>query len=311
MLLMNNVLLVVAAASVLLGTLYPLALDALGLGKISVGPPYFESVFVPLMVPALLLIGVGPIARWKSASLPELAVRLRWAAGASIIVALVLPFTLGQWSWGVSAGLLLAAWIAFTTVSALIHRLRGAAGATLAARLRASSLSYYGMLLAHLGVAVFVVGVTLVRGYGSEKDVRIEPGETVELSGYVFRLAGVAEVNGPNYVAARGTIEVTRDGKRVATMHPEKRMYTVQQMPMTEAAIDTGVTRDLYVSLGEPVDGGAWIVRVYHKPFVDWIWGGAFVMALGGILAISDRRYRLARKTEREASASAGVAAAR
>jgi cytochrome c-type biogenesis protein CcmF len=311
MLLTNNVLLVVAAASVLLGTLYPLALDALGLGKISVGPPYFESVFVPLMVPALLLIGVGPIARWKSASLPELAVRLRWAAGASIIVALVLPFTLGRWSWGVSAGLLLAAWIAFTTVSALIHRLRGAAGATLAARLRASSLSYYGMLLAHLGVAVFVVGVTLVRGYGSEKDVRIEPGETVELSGYVFRLAGVGEVNGPNYVAARGTIEVTRDGKRVATMHPEKRVYTVQQMPMTEAAIDNGFTRDLYVALGEAVSPTAWILRVWVKPFIDWIWGGCVVMALGGFLAVADRRYRIAaRPVAQTSSAPLGTGAA-
>jgi cytochrome c-type biogenesis protein CcmF len=311
MLLMNNVLLVVAAASVLLGTLYPLVLDALGLGKISVGPPYFESVFVPLMVPALLLIGVGPIARWKNASLPELAVRLRWAAGASIIVALVLPFTLGKWSWGVSAGLLLAAWIAFTTVSALIHRLRGAAGATLAARLRASSPSYYGMLLAHLGVAVFVVGVTMVRGYGSEKDVRIEPGETVELSGYVFRLAGVREVNGPNYVAARGTIEVTRDGKRVTTLYPEKRVYTVQQMPMTEAAIDTGLTRDLYVALGEAVSPTAWILRVWVKPFVDWIWFGCVIMALGGLLAVADRRYRIAaRPAARTSSAPIDAGAA-
>jgi cytochrome c-type biogenesis protein CcmF len=302
MLLTNNVLLVVAAASVLLGTLYPLALDALGLGKISVGPPYFESVFVPLMVPALLLIGVGPIARWKNASLPELAVRLRWAAGASIVVALVLPFTLGQWSWGVSAGLLLAAWIAFTTVSALVHRLKGAAGATLAAKLRGSSLSYYGMLLAHLGVAVFVVGVTMVRGYGSEKDVRIEPGETVELSGYVFRFDGVREVNGPNYVAARGTIEVTRDGKRVTTLYPEKRVYTVQQMPMTEAAIDSGVTRDLYVALGEAVSPTAWILRVWVKPFVDWIWFGCVIMALGGLLAVTDRRYRIAARPAAQAS---------
>jgi cytochrome c-type biogenesis protein CcmF len=303
MLLTNNVLLVVAAASVLLGTLYPLALDALGLGKISVGPPYFESVFVPLMVPALLLIGVGPIARWKNASLPELAVRLRWAAGASIVVALVLPFTLGRWSWGVSAGLLLAAWIAFTTVSALVHRLRTAVGATFALRLRASSLSYYGMLLAHLGVAVFVVGVTMVRGYGSEKDVRIEPGETVELSGYVFRLEGVREVSGPNYVAARGTIEVTRDGKRVTTLYPEKRVYTVQQMPMTEAAIDSGLTRDLYVALGEAVSPTAWILRVWVKPFIDWIWFGCVIMALGGLLAVADRRYRIAaRRTPQPSS---------
>ena len=309
MLLTNNVLLIVAAGSVLLGTLYPLALDALGLGKISVGPPYFETVFVPLMVPALLLIGVGPIAKWKSASLPDLFTRLKWAAGASLVVALVLPFTLGHWTWGVSMGLLLAAWIAFTTLAALVHRLRSAAGANLRAKLRASSLSYYGMLVAHLGVAVFVVGVTMVRGYGSEKDVRMEPGETVELAGYVFRFGGAVEIEGPNYTAARGTIEVTRDGKAVATMHPEKRVYTVQQMPMTEAAIDTGLTRDLYVAMGEAVSPKAWIIRVWVKPYVDWIWGGCVIMALGGLLAAADRRYRIApRALAQTASASAGPA---
>jgi len=293
MLLTNNVLLVVACASVLLGTLYPLALDALGMGKISVGPPYFESVFVPLMVPALFLIGVGPIARWKNARLPDLATRLRWAAVVSVIVALVLPFTLGHWSWGVSGGLLLAAWIAATTITGLVHRLRSAPGQTLRAKLRASSLSYYGMLVAHIGVAVFVVGVTLVKGYGQEKDVRMDVGETVELAGYVFRFGGVREVQGPNYTAARATIEVSRNGKPVKTMYPEKRIYLVQQNPMTEAAIDTGFTRDLYIALGESVQGSAWIVRVQHKPFVLWIWLGAVIMAIGGVLAASDRRYRI------------------
>jgi cytochrome c-type biogenesis protein CcmF len=302
MLLTNNVLLVVACASVLLGTLYPLALDALGMGKISVGPPYFETVFVPLMVPALFLIGVGPIARWKNARLPDLATRLRWAAAVSVIVALVLPFTLGHWSWGVSGGLLLAAWIAATTATAFVHRLRNAAGPLLT-RLRASSLSYYGMLVAHIGVAVFVVGVTVVKGYGQEKDVRMDVGETVELAGYVFRFGGVHEVQGPNYVAARATIEVSRNGKPVRTMYPEKRMYLVQQNPMTEAAIDTGFTRDLYVALGESVQGGAWIVRVQHKPFVLWIWLGAVIMAIGGVLAACDRRYRIAARDSAPAEA--------
>jgi cytochrome c-type biogenesis protein CcmF len=304
MLLTNNVLLIVAAGAVLLGTLYPLALDALGLGKISVGPPYFETVFVPLMVPALILIGVGPIARWKSASLPELATRLKWAALASIVVALVLPFTMGKWTWGVSAGLLLAAWIAFTTIAALVHRVRGAAGATLMAKLRTSSSSYYGMLVAHLGVAIFVVGVTMVTGYGSETDVRMEPGQTAQLAGYTFRFDGAREVDGPNYVAARGTVTVTRDGKPVSVMHPEKRIYQVQQMPMTEAAIDTGVTRDLYVAMGESVSATAWIVRIWVKPFVDWIWFGCVVMALGGLLAASDRRYRIAPRGAAQASAT-------
>jgi cytochrome c-type biogenesis protein CcmF len=294
MLLLNNVVLLVAAGSVLLGTLYPLALDALGLGKISVGPPYFETVFVPLMVPALVLMGVGPLARWKDAPLPELAVRLRWAAAASIVVALVLPWVLGHWSWGVSFGLLLAAWIVASSLAGLVHRMRSSAGATLRAKLRSASRAYYGMVVAHIGIAIFVVGVTMVRGYGVEKDVRMEVGETVEVSGYVFRFGGVREVKGPNYLAARGTLEVTHDGSPVTTLHPEKRVYLVQQNPMTEAAIDSGFTRDLFVALGEPVGDTAWVVRVQHKPFIGWIWGGCVVMALGGALAMSDRRYRVA-----------------
>ena len=293
LLLVNNVLLVVAGASVLLGTLYPLALDALGLGKISVGPPYFESVFAPLMAPALFLMGIGPLARWKSASLPNLATRLAWAAGVSVIVALVLPFTMGRWSWGVSVGLLLAAWIAAASVTSLVQRLRSTPGATLAARLRGSSASYYGMLIAHTGIAVFVTGVTLVNGYGEEKDVRMEPGETVAVTGYTFRFIGTREVEGPNYSAVRATVEVMRGERRVATLYPEKRVYTVQQNPMTEAAIDSGVTRDLYVALGEAVSPTAGVVRVQYKPVITWIWFGCIIMALGGALAVSDRRYRV------------------
>jgi cytochrome c-type biogenesis protein CcmF len=158
------------------------------------------------------------------------------------------------------------------------------------------------MLLAHCGVGVFIVGVTMVRGYETEKDVRMAVGDTVAAAGYVFRLDGLEQVPGPNYQATRGIVRVTREGKDVASLYPEKRFYTVQQMPMTEAAIDPGLTRDLYVSLGEPLGEGAWVVRVYHKPFVDWIWGGGFLMALGGLIAVSDRRYRLARKTAGEPS---------
>jgi cytochrome c-type biogenesis protein CcmF len=201
---------------------------------------------------------------------------------------------MGKWTWGVSGGLLLAAWIAFTTFAALVHRLRSAAGATLGAKIRSSSTSYYGMLVAHLGVAIFVVGVTMVGGYGSETDVRMEPGQTASLAGYTFRFDGAKEVDGPNYVAARGTISVSRDGKPVTVMHPEKRVYTVQQMPMTEAAIDAGITRDLYVAMGEAVSATAWVIRIWVKPFVDWIWFGCVIMALGGLLAASDRRYRIA-----------------
>ncbi len=293
MLLANNVLLAVAAGSVLLGTLYPLFLDALNLGKISVGPPYFDAVFVPLMTPALFLMGIGPLARWKEASLPEVAVRLKWALGVSLATALLLPLVLGRWTPLVAFGLLLAAWIIAASVVTLKYRLSRHDG-NLGERLRAQPPAYYGMLLAHCGVAVFIIGVTLVKGYETERDVRMAVGDSVTVGGYVFRFDGVREVTGPNYSGARGAIDVSRDGRHVEVLHPEKRVYNVQRMPMTEAAIDTGIFGDLYVSLGEPVSGGAWSVRVYHKPFVTWIWGGCIIMALGGFWALSDRRYRVA-----------------
>ncbi|OJY55191.1 heme lyase CcmF/NrfE family subunit [Thiobacillus sp. 0-1251] len=304
MLLANNVILVVAAGSVLLGTLYPLVLDALRLGKISVGPPYFDTVFAPLMAPAIFLMGVGPFARWKSASLPDLAVRLRWAFGISLVSALLLPVVLGHWSPMISFGLLLALWVFATTTLNLWNRVRPTMGASVPQRLGNQSRSYYGMLLAHLGVGVFIVGVTLVKGYQVEKDVRMEVGDTATIGAYQFVFKGVTETPGPNYMASRGAIDILKNGRLERTLAPEKRMYFATQMPMTEAAIDPGLIRDLYVSLGEPVGKGAWVVRVYYKPFVDWIWGGCLVMALGGAMALSDRRYRMARR--REPAALAG-----
>ncbi|MBI3042530.1 MAG: heme lyase CcmF/NrfE family subunit [Betaproteobacteria bacterium] len=310
MLLTNNVLLVVAAGSVLLGTLYPLFLDALSLGKISVGPPYFETVFVPVMAAAAFLMGVGPVARWKQAALPELAARLRWALAVSVATALLLPFAAGRWTPMISFGLLLALWILATAAENLRGRLGGFTGGW-RTRLRAQPRAYYGMLAAHCGVAVFIVGVTMVKGYEIERDVRMAPGDTVTVGRYTFRFDGVTSVPGPNYRAARGAVTVTRDGRRIEVMLPEKRIYNVQQMPMTEAAIDTSPFRDIYVSLGEPAgDGGAWSVRVYYKPFVVWIWAGCAIMALGGLLALSDRRYRAAARRE-EVPAAARMAGAR
>jgi cytochrome c-type biogenesis protein CcmF len=302
-LLSNNVLLVVAAASVLLGTLYPIFVDALGLGKLSVGPPYFNSVFVPIMAPVAFMIGVGPVARWKRASLPELAVRLRWAFAVSVATAVLLPFVIGGWQVKVSLGLLLAAWIITTVFLNVWTRARGEGG--LFKKLAAQSRSYYGMELAHLGVAVFIIGVTLVTGYEERKDVRMSAGDTATVGGYVFRFEGVSQVTGPNYVAARGEVEVSKGGAFVRTMYPEKRNYVSSGQSMTEADIDTGVFKDLYVSLGEPVSGGAWSVSIFYKPFVDWIWGGAALMALGGVLAVSDRRYRVAARERRAARAEA------
>jgi cytochrome c-type biogenesis protein CcmF len=304
MLLANNVLLVVAMGSVLLGTLYPLFLDALGLGKISVGPPYFDSVFVPLMTPAFFLMGLGPIAQWKKADLPALAIRLRWAFGVSLGTAVFLPFVLGKWTPLLSLGLLLALWIVTTAVVNVRERLAHAEGAGIGARLAALPRSYWGMLLAHCGIAVLIVGVTMVKGFEVEQDLRMNVGDTATIGGYTFRFDGVQDLTGPNYTAARGTFHVSKGGHDVTVMHPEKRFYMVQNQTMTEAAIDTGLIRDLYVSLGEPLEGGAWSVRLYHKPFIDWIWGGCLIMALGGMMAISDRRYRLGWRREREQAAA-------
>jgi cytochrome c-type biogenesis protein CcmF len=302
LLLTNNVLLVVAAGSVLLGTLYPLFVDALNLGKLSVGPPYFNSVFVPLMAPAAFLIGVGPIARWKQAKLPELAVRLRWAFVLSLVTAALLPFVIGGWKWRASLGLLLTCWIVAASAQNIWSRVRSQSGeSSLLSRLKAPSRSYYGMHLAHIGVAVFIAGVTVVTSYQTEKDVKMNIGDTVSVGGYDFRLNNLAQYQGPNYQAVRADVEVTRNGAQVATLNPEKRSFTTAQSVTSETAIDRSIWRDLYVSLGDEVSDGAWTVRVYHKPLVNWIWGGALLMAIGGGFAVTDRRYSLAsRKLARE-----------
>ncbi|HJZ81182.1 MAG TPA: heme lyase CcmF/NrfE family subunit [Pyrinomonadaceae bacterium] len=297
LLLTNNVLLIVAAGSVLLGTLYPLFIDALNLGKLSVGPPYFNSVFVPLMAPAMFLIGVGPIARWKQAKLPDLAVRLKWAFALSLIMAVILPFVIGGWKWRASFGLLIAVWIVATALQNIFSRLRSHSGAAnFFARLTAPSRAYYGMQLAHIGVAVFIAGVTVVTSYQTERDVKMNIGDTVSVGGYQFQLKNLARVQGPNYEAMRADIEVSKDGPPFAVMHPEKRAFTAAQNVTSETAIDRSIWRDLYLSLGDQVDGNAWTVRVYHKPLVNWIWGGALLMAIGGAFAVTDRRYALARK---------------
>jgi len=293
MLLANNILLLVAAASVLLGTLYPLIIDALGLGKLSVGPPYFEAIFVPVMTPAIFLIGVGPISRWKQMSLPTLAIRLRWAFAVSVVSALIAPYYMGEWKPMISFGLLLAFWIIVCAFVNLKHRVSNSGEGNLFTKLARQSRSYYGMHCAHIGVAVFIIGVTLVNGYETEKDVRMEIGSKVTVGGYTFQFNGTRNDVGPNYKAVIGDIAVIKDEQFVRNMYPEKRTYNASGMAMTEAAIDTGFLRDLYVALGEPLTNGAWVVRVYHKPFVDWIWLGCLLMAIGGITSITDRRYRL------------------
>jgi cytochrome c-type biogenesis protein CcmF len=304
----NNVLLIAAAGSVLLGTLYPLFLDALNLGKISVGPPYFDTVFVPLMTPLVFLMGIGPLARWKEASVRDLWQRLRWAAAISVVMALLAPLATNDWKPLVAFGLLLAFWIVTTTFVGVRGRMRNVRGGFVG-KLARQPLSYWGMVLAHLGIAVFIVGVTLVKGYETERDVKMNVGDTVTVGRYVFRFDGVTQQKGPNYQATRAAVTVSRNGNFVETLYPEKRMYNAGGMPMTNAAIDSGPFGDLYVSMGEPVDGGAWIIRVYSKPFITWLWTGFTMMAIGGFLALSDRRYRVG--AERDATMPRGAAAAR
>ncbi len=301
LLLTNNVLLVVACGTVLLGTLYPLLIDALGVGKISVGPPYFNAVFVPVMLPVMFLIGIGPFARWKQASIPEILRVLRWAFAAAVVVAIALPLIYGEWKTLTAVALLAAAWIVLSGLSHFTQRVRatrGTRGFVQAAL--GQPASFIGMHLAHLGVAVFIVGVSMVSSFEQEKDIKMGAGDVVEVAGYSFKFNGVRAVKGPNYEGAQGDFDLSVNSRFVRKMNPEKRNYFSSSMPMTEAAIDASLLRDVYVSLGEPINPdqpeGEWAVRVYYKPFVDWIWAGCFIMALGGLLAMLDRRYRTRRQ---------------
>jgi cytochrome c-type biogenesis protein CcmF len=295
-LLANNILMVVAMLAVALGTLYPLFMDALGYGKISVGPPYFDLVFGLLMLPALFLMAVGPIARWRNATLPELVVRLKWAMAIAVIAGIGIPLVMGKFSAWIAIGLTFAIWIICACMTAIVHRFSQTAATGFFAKLKANSTSFYGMHMGHIGIAVFVIGVTMVKGYESERDIRLAPGETATESGYDFKFVSLAEAPGPNYAAIKGNFEISKNGKLLTVVNPEKRRYFSSGQMMTEAAIDSGFTRDLYVALGEPVEdskNGAWSVRIYVKPFIDWIWFGCLIMAFGGMLALADKRYRL------------------
>ncbi|MEY3107631.1 MAG: hypothetical protein RIT35_1809 [Pseudomonadota bacterium] len=290
--LLNNVLLVVTASSILLGTLYPLVIDALGLGKISVGPPYFNAIFIPLMAPLALAVGFGMLLRWKKDTIGQLALRVRWIITACIIGGLLLPLLMPVYSWAAALGLTLALWTIAMTGLSFVDRL-GSKGFSLQ-RIQTIPAGFYGMSIAHLGIAVFVIGITLTSVYSIEKDVRMEPSESIDMSGYIFEFKGVTQTKGPNYLAQQAFVTVSHEGKEVAILEPQKRVYQVQTMPMTEAAIDAGLFRDLFVAIGEPLgDQGAWSLRIYYKAFIRWIWMGAVFMAAGGLFAAFDRRYRV------------------
>jgi cytochrome c-type biogenesis protein CcmF len=284
-LLANSVLLVVATGAVLLGTIYPLIIDALNMGKLSVGPPYFNAVFAPLLVPTVFLMVPGSIARWREAKVSEIAHTLRFSGLAAVLLAVALPFVLGGWSFGAMLGIFLGAWVGLGTLQQVVTRLRkpGRIG-----------LSFWGQNIAHFGMAVLVVGVTGVNSYEVERDVRMHVNDVVTIAPYSFQLKSLGEVTGPNYKAVRADVEVRRGDEVIKTLQPEKRRYFSSAMPMTEAGIDSGFMRDLYVSLGEPLDDARteWSMRVYYKPFVPWLWGGVLLMVLGGLFAALDRRYR-------------------
>ncbi|MCC6295220.1 MAG: heme lyase CcmF/NrfE family subunit [Pseudomonadales bacterium] len=302
-LLANNALLVVITGVVLLGTLYPLIADVLGWGKISVGPPYFDSFFVPLTLGLALLLGLGALLQWKDTAL----LRLRGALGLGAVVALLagilLPRLWGEWRWGAGLALAAACWILALSGWDLWRKSAGAGGFWQGVRrLRAG---YWGMTVAHLGVALAIAGAGVTGSYSLERDLRMAPGDRLDLAGWEFRFEGVREVAGPNYRSQKGVVTVTRAGQPAMRLQPEKRRYLGGQV-MTEAAIDAGLWRDLYVALGEPLDGEAWSVRVHVKPGVRWIWLGGAWIALGAALAAADRRYRTRATVAASAAISAG-----
>ncbi|BFN29030.1 cytochrome c-type biogenesis protein CcmF [Pseudomonas sp. SCT] len=294
LLLVNNLLLVVATAMILLGTLYPLLLDALSGAKLSVGPPYFNAMFVPLIGALMVTLGVGILVRWKDTPLKWLLGMLTPVLITSVVLGGLGSLLFGDFNWAVLAVSLLAAWVVIASIRDLLDKTRHKG---LLKGVRSLAPSYWGMHLAHLGLAVCAIGVVLTSHQSAERDLRLAPGESLSLGGYEFVFEGAVHHEGPNFTSDKATIRVLDGDKQIATLHPEKRLYTVQQMPMTEAGIDAGFTRDLYVALGEPLGDGAWAVRVHIKPFVRWIWLGALMMGLGGVLAASDRRYRVKVKT--------------
>ena len=297
LLLGNNILLVAGLLTVLLGTLLPLVHKELGLGSISIGTPFFNHIYSWLIIPFALLLGVGPLFRWRRQDLGELKGKVMLALVLSLAAALLLPklFAEAFKPWA-ALGIGLGVWVIVTSVQETWARATHKHG--FATGVRKLGNSHWAMILGHVGLAVSIIGIACTQNYSIEKDLRMQAGDRVQFADYEFVFTGIKEKNGPNYDGFKGVLEVHRDGKQVALLKPEKRMYTVSRMPMTEAAIDAGVTRDLYAALGEQLDNGAWAVRIYYKPFVRWIWFGGVFMALGGVLAMLDKRYRFGRRDE-------------
>ncbi len=318
-LLVNNVILVAIGSSILLGTLYPLVLDAITGAKISVGPPYFGTIFLILLIPLTIMLGFGQFLKWKEDDVKAVVAKLKIPMILSLVFGTVFIFVSPFFNWQqvtsfelfqAIIGSILGLWVMSTSVMAFYQRIKGKP--SLATALLSIPRGFYGMTVAHIGMGVFIVGMIIATVFSLEKDVRLEPGESYSLADYTFKFNGVRNIKGPNYNANEASVTVTKDGETVAVMRPQKRIYRVQRNAMTEAAIDDGLTRDLFVALGEKLDDqGAWSVRLYHKPFLRWIWLGSIFMAIGGLLAASDRRYLLAarRSVKESETAKAALAA--
>lgn len=289
-LLLNNVFLAVAMLTVLMGTIYPLLIDGLGLGKLSVGAPYFNAVFVPLMCPVLLLMGIGVHLKWQKDDLKEVLKKLKRVGLLSLILPALLLLTLQKINGSVFLGLIFAFWIILSTGKMVWDRARQRG-------IQALGQAFWGMVIAHLGVAATVIGITVSSGYGLQDDVKMAPHTSADLAKYRIQFVREVALQGANYHGSRVHFIVSH-GNHHADIYPEKRIYNVGQMAMTESAIDVTPFRDIYIALGEPLGEDAWSVRLYYKPFIRWIWGGGFLILFGGLLALTDRRYYMKRQKE-------------
>jgi cytochrome c-type biogenesis protein CcmF len=312
-LLLNNVLMATGAGTVLLGTLYPLFADALSLGKVSVGPPFFNSVFLPLMVPMVVAMAAGPLLAWKRGDLAGVVQRLGVAGGLAVAVAAAAWLLQGGSSgpWWSAAGLALATWLVVGTLTELADRTRLFRVPLSQSLSRAAGLprSAWGMTLAHMGLGVFIAGMTASGAWTAEKIQTQHIDETVSVSGWAITLKKVEQVPGPNYTATRATVEVARDGKLVTVMYPEKRQYRMPPRPTTTAAIHSTLLGDVYIAIGDADAKGGWVTRLYFNPCVPWMWAGALLMVAGGLASLSDRRHRIGAPARARAAAAAAAKA--
>ena len=300
-LLFNSILLLVAMLTVLLGTIYPLIMEALNLGKLSVGAPYFNAVFIPVMTPLVIFLGFGVLSKWKQNNFIKFLRKMRALLISSVLIGVCIGAVFYAENQLKSiAGIVAALWISFTSLYSLFIKIKDKKDKIIA--FKVIPYSFYGMLIAHIGFAVSITGITITSQHSVDIHQRMKVNDKIEFADYEFHLKDLEILSGPNYQATEAVVDVIKKDQLITTLRSQKRIYTVRNMPMTEAGIDAGFTRDIYISLGEPLDDGAWSIRLYHKPFVRWIWLGAILMAIGGLLAIIDRRYRLHKLVKKASS---------